>query len=102
MNPDAVVGLMLGHDVPDIAEVLGRPTWEARAACKGLDVELFVPPLGRNGEAGRAICRRCVVREECLEYALADVTLSGIWGGTSERDRRAMRRASALQRVGTC
>jgi WhiB family redox-sensing transcriptional regulator len=38
------------------------------------------------------------VREDCLEYALANGEKFGIWGGMSERERRRVRRARALQR----
>ena len=34
------------------------------------------------------MCRGCVVREDCLEYALANGEKFGIWGGMSERERR--------------
>jgi WhiB family redox-sensing transcriptional regulator len=44
------------------------------------------------------VCRGCVVREECLEYALSNGEKFGIWGGMSERERRRLRRARALAR----
>jgi WhiB family redox-sensing transcriptional regulator len=39
-----------------------------------------------------------VVREDCLEYALANGEKFGIWGGLSERERRRIRRSRALAR----
>jgi WhiB family redox-sensing transcriptional regulator len=39
-----------------------------------------------------------VVREDCLEYALANGEKFGIWGGLSERERRRLRRQRAMQR----
>jgi WhiB family redox-sensing transcriptional regulator len=39
-----------------------------------------------------------VVREDCLEYALANGEKFGIWGGMSERERRRIRRQRALAR----
>jgi hypothetical protein len=45
--------------------------------------------------AQRAICSGCAVRESRLAYALADKGLVGMWGGTTERERREMRRAVA-------
>jgi WhiB family redox-sensing transcriptional regulator len=39
------------------------------------------------------VCGRCLVREECLAWALADPTLLGVLGGTDEAARRLMRRA---------
>ena len=44
------------------------------------------------------MCRGCVVREDCLEYALANGEKFGIWGGLSERERRRLRRQRAMQR----
>ncbi len=44
------------------------------------------------------MCRGCVVREDCLEYALANGEKFGIWGGLSERERRRIRRMRTLQR----
>jgi len=44
------------------------------------------------------VCRGCVVREDCLEYALANGEKFGIWGGLSERERRRLRRQRAMQR----
>ena len=45
------------------------------------------------------MCRGCVVREDCLEYALQNGEKFGIWGGMSERERRRIRRQRALARV---
>ena len=46
----------------------------------------------------KEVCRGCVVREDCLEYALANGEKFGIWGGMSERERRRIRRQRALAR----
>ena len=43
----------------------------------------------------KAVCTGCPVLEQCRTYALARPTLSGIWGGTSDRERQALRRAAA-------
>jgi len=40
----------------------------------------------------RALCGDCPVRQECLEAALADESLVGLWGGTTELERREIRR----------
>ena len=43
----------------------------------------------------KAVCASCQVREECLAHALRwPFEKHGIWGGTSERERRVMRRAN--------
>lgn len=74
--------------------------WRAQAACRGLDSEIFFPdPDDEDAEAvAKVICDVCPVREPCLEYALGFREREGIWGGTSERDRRRIvrqRRKSA-------
>jgi WhiB family transcriptional regulator, redox-sensing transcriptional regulator len=68
--------------------------WMERAACRGQPVELFFPPPGPTSARVRALCSSCAVREECLDYATADEELAGIWAGTSERERRRLRRAA--------
>ena len=52
--------------------------------------------LHPGGQGGR---RGCVVREDCLEYALQNGEKFGIWGGMSERERRRIRRQRALARA---
>ena len=66
------------------------PRWMARPAA-GLGTAAF---FGDGAEPeGRAKARaECPVQSECLEFALADRTLSGIWAGTDDVDRRAIRR----------
>lgn len=71
--------------------------WRGHAACRDSDPDLFFP-VGTTGaaleqiEAARAVCSRCPVREECLEFALATNQEAGVWGGTSEEERRALRK----------
>lgn len=69
-------------------------SWRSRAACRGMEVDLFFP-VGRTGEAvgeiarAKAICARCPVRRQCLAFALASGQHHGVWGGTSEDERAA-------------
>jgi len=62
--------------------------WQDYANCLGVDPDLFFPERGASTREAKEVCRGCVVREECLEYALANHIDHGIWGGTSERQRR--------------
>jgi WhiB family redox-sensing transcriptional regulator len=62
-----------------------------RAQCRGEDPALFFPALGANAAKARALCSICPVRLECLAYALADVDTGGIWGGTTQQERRKPR-----------
>ncbi len=78
-----------------------RTGWQAQANCMGVDPDLFFPERGGSTREAKEVCRGCVVREDCLEYALANGEKFGIWGGMSERERRRVRRARALsQRQG--
>ena len=77
-----------------LASLTRRPEWHADAACRGHSPSTFV--LGRGANAAvmyraRAICDRCTVSEQCLDFALADPDAVGIWGGTTAQVRRAMR-----------
>lgn len=71
---------------------LARPDWQQRAACRGVDPDMFFPERGGATREIKAVCDACPVEEECLLYALANGELFGIWGGRSERERRRMRR----------
>lgn len=67
--------------------------WREHANCKNVNVNLFFPEQGDNSTvwAAKQVCRACTVRTECLQYALNMGDKFGIWGGTSERQRRLIR-----------
>lgn len=71
--------------------------WRADAACRDTDPDLFFP-VGTTGPAieqienAKAVCRTCEAQVSCLEYALTTNQDSGVWGGTSEEERRKLRR----------
>jgi WhiB family redox-sensing transcriptional regulator len=72
--------------------------WIERGACLEEDPELFFPvgigPAAREQEAeATAVCRRCSVRPECLEWSLVTCQDAGVWGGLGEEVRRDIRRA---------
>lgn len=73
--------------------------WQLFANCLGVDPDLFFPERGASTKEAKGVCRACVVREDCLEYALENSEKFGIWGGLSERERRRLRRARALARA---
>ena len=77
--------------LPSLEELAHRPGWMARAACRGEDTALFFPTLGGNAARARVICSICPVRSDCLAYARTDADTGGIWGGTTQRERRGMR-----------
>lgn len=70
-----------------------RPAWFDQAACTGLDPNLFHPVAGAVAVKFRAIsiCKRCPVREQCLEHFIDEPL--GIYGGTTPTERVRLRRA---------
>ena len=80
--------------------------WRDRSACLTADPELFFP-VGNTGpavdqiERAKSVCGRCTVTESCLQYALETSQDSGVWGGLSEDERRALKRRNARARVRT-
>jgi len=64
----------------------------ADAACAEHPELRFVSSRGESTEPLKAVCRRCLVLDECLAFALADESLQGVWGGTSTRERAAYRK----------
>lgn len=64
------------------------PAWTEDALCAQIDSEIFFPEKGGSTREAKAMCRRCPVAAECLDYALANNEQHGIWGGLSPRHRR--------------
>jgi len=73
-----------------VEDLVARPAWHQRAACRGQTPAFFVK--GTPPTRTRQICAGCPVQVACLQYALADPELVGLWGGTTERERAEMRR----------
>jgi hypothetical protein len=71
-------------------QILHRPAWQRRGSCRNATEEFF-PVRGAPSEPAKAVCDRCTCRNACLVYALSDPSLTGVWGGTSERQRRQLR-----------
>lgn len=70
--------------------------WANRGNCLGVDADLFFPERGASSAEAKEVCRGCVVKAECLEYAIVNQEKFGIWGGLSERQRRRLRRGKPL------
>jgi WhiB family redox-sensing transcriptional regulator len=68
--------------------------WHKRAACKGETEAFFSYDDGMVAQA-LAICEECPVRQECLQTAMADRNLFGVWGGTTGVERRRLYRKGA-------
>lgn len=88
-----------------------RQSWMGRAACRGVDLEIFYPAYPTRSEGGRSraviaaamsavaeakqVCASCPVIGECRAYALAAREEYGVWGGLSAEDRHALRRRTS-------
>ena len=78
-------------------------TWRNEAVCKDTDPELFFP-VGTTGQAllqidrAKEVCCECPVKVRCLDFAIETNQDSGIWGGTSEEERRNIRRQIAARK----
>jgi WhiB family redox-sensing transcriptional regulator len=79
---------------PDVAV---DTSWRAVASCRDTDPDLFFP-IGTTGlavvqiEEAKQVCLGCAAQLQCLEFALRSNQDSGVWGGTSEEERRQLRR----------
>jgi len=74
--------------------------WMAQGRCRDVDPAVFFPSDGIGVQNAQKTCSECPVKEPCLEYALVNHVDHGVWGGTSERERRRIlrrRRVSSLQ-----
>jgi WhiB family transcriptional regulator, redox-sensing transcriptional regulator len=69
--------------------------WQDDALCAQTDPEAFAPDKGGSTRAAKSVCVSCTVKTQCLEYALANNERFGVWGGLSERERRALLRERA-------
>jgi WhiB family transcriptional regulator, redox-sensing transcriptional regulator len=76
-----------------LEDFLHRPEWHQQALCRGEAVAMFVRAPKADYGRLRAVCGDCPVRTECLEFALADDSLIGLWGGTTDAERRELRRS---------
>jgi WhiB family transcriptional regulator, redox-sensing transcriptional regulator len=79
-------------------------SWLERAACVGMDAEPFFGPDGERAQQreirearAAAICARCPVQAQCLDYALDNSISYGIWGGLNRQERSRERRRRALR-----
>lgn len=70
---------------------ISRPAWFEQALCHGTGDPSFFPERHHSSQRAKRLCADCPARLPCLEMALADPSLVGVWGGTSEIDRDRMR-----------
>ncbi len=81
---------------PTIGEIMCRPQWHRWAACRGQGPDQFISgSVGASYAQAKEQCASCEVRAECLDAALADESLAGVWGGTTTKERVRLRRGVA-------
>ena len=78
------------------ARIFQNPPWMRGAPCKG-HTDLFYPTqhgvgASRQATAARDICATCPHRVKCLEFAIDNNELHGVWGGTTPQERRVIAR----------
>lgn len=74
--------------------------WRESAACHGADPDLFFPltEAGPQTTEARLICHACPVCSTCLAWSLKHGVTDGIWGGSTEVERRRLRRDVLIPR----
>lgn len=70
--------------------------WMQAALCRDQPPSHFFPSDGVGVEVARRLCESCPVKARCLEYALVERIDHGVWGGTSERERRRILRSRRI------
>lgn len=71
---------------------MAERSWMDAAACAGVDM---FPPTEPDQERAARVCAGCPVADRCLEYAIENRLDDGVWGGTTEKQRRKLRRKRA-------
>jgi len=66
--------------------------WQDRAACFGVEPDVFFPISEEEAGPALTFCGSCRIREECLSWALKNGERYGVWGGTTEQQRRRLQR----------
>jgi WhiB family redox-sensing transcriptional regulator len=71
----------------------GDRGWMERAACAHFPTDRFFPSEAESSADAVAVCEGCPVRLECLDYALRHRLVHGVWGATTEVERKRMLRS---------
>lgn len=79
-------------------ETIDSDNWGAFAECRKNNPDaMFV--RGAEQNKAKALCAQCDVRRECLADALENQVEWGVWGGMTERERRALLRKGNWQNI---
>lgn len=80
----------------DIRSLPANPSppdmWQDRAACHGIDPDIFFPTSEEEAGPALAYCGGCLIKVDCLAWALKNGERYGVWGGLTEQQRRRLHR----------
>ncbi len=89
----AVRGRIAGSADIDIDYLFSRLSegleWQKDALCSQIDPEMWFPEDHGPSPAKR-LCGECLVKQECLDYAIENNEMHGIWGGMTRKERRKL------------
>lgn len=92
MNPVPLDARAIGSKaVRPMMKVGHEPSWQDIALCPQTDPEIFFPEKGGSTKEAKRVCMGCEVRDACLDYALENDEMFGVWGGLSGRERRRLK-----------
>lgn len=84
MKKSALKELIFGVELAD---------WMKKGKCRGLQTDIFYHEQGHLSiNSAKAICSECPIREQCLDYAMRNRELYGIWGGHTTSERKKLRK----------
>jgi WhiB family transcriptional regulator, redox-sensing transcriptional regulator len=86
---ERIAGIDL-HSLP--ADPLPPDMWQDKAACYGIDPDVFFPTSEEEASPALTFCSVCGIRETCLAWALKNGERYGVWGGLTEQQRRRLLR----------
>ena len=90
--PDGIVSVGgYRSTVEELLDLPRGPAWQADALCKEYPNLAWFGKSDRSSKATKAVCSACLVRDECLTYAMADPNLDGTWGGLTHKERNQLR-----------
>lgn len=79
----------------DAFTAIGDAEWMDDALCAQTDAESFFPESGGSSLAAKKTCEQCLVRAECLGWALTNDERFGVWGGLTDQERQAIKLSPA-------
>lgn len=93
-NSPSIPGRSLLNRNTSVTDILASlptpPAWHIDTPCSQADADAWFPEKGESSAEAKRICADCDVREQCLEWALANHEQFGIYGGTTPKERRRL------------